>query len=250
MSRPRNPWLPFGTGDRALRLFVLPNAGGAASMFRRWRGALGDEIDVCPVLLPGRESRLRETPYRRMEDLAPAVLDGIEPAMDRPFAFVGHSMGTAVAFELTRRLAAADRAMPSVLILAGRRAPHLPSRNEPIHGVDEATFIDNLRQLEGTPLEVLEHPELMALLLPMLRADFELIETYTVDDTTERLAVPFRVYGGVDDEDASPAELDAWAHLTHGDSQVEMLPGGHFFLHEDHERFLETLRRDLEPFLP
>lgn len=250
MTRSKSPWLPFGVGDGDLRLFVFPNAGGAASMYRRWRGALGPRVDVCPVLLPGRESRMRETPFRRMEDLVPALVDGLGEAMDRPFALAGHSMGTAVAFELARRLAGTGRPTPRLLVLAGRRAPHLPSSKDPIHGAGDDAFRDHLRELGGTPPEVLEHPELMALLMPMLRADFELIETHSVDPEASKLDIPFAVYGGTDDEEASPEELEAWQALTRGEVRSTILPGGHFFLHDDHDRFMRVLRRDLDPFLP
>lgn len=246
----RNPWLPFGTGDGRLRLFVFPNAGGAASMFRHWRGALGPAVDVCPVLLPGRESRLRETPHAQMDQLIPALLEGIEGAMDRPFAFAGHSMGAAVAFELARRLSAAARTVPRVLVLAGRQAPQLPSRRDPIHNEPDDVFLEHLRELNGTPEEVLANRELMALLMPLLRADFELIETYAVRTDQCRLGVPFLVYGGRDDEDTGADELEAWRAWTTAAVRVEIMHGGHFFLHEDRDRFLRQLAHDLAPFAP
>lgn len=251
----KSPWLPFGklvpgASDGRLRLFIFPNAGGAASMFRLWRGALGDTIEVCPVLLPGRESRLRETPFTRMEPLVAALDDALQPFLTEPFAFLGHSMGTSVAYELTHRLRARRGPEPRALVLAGRRAPHRVQNRDPVYDKPDADLIDHLRELGGTPEEVLASQELMSLILPMIRADFGLVETYQPDLSRPPLDQPLVVYGGADDEDTPIEELEAWRELTRGGVRAQILPGGHFFLHEDRQRFLDLLRVDLEAFVP
>jgi medium-chain acyl-[acyl-carrier-protein] hydrolase len=219
-------------------------------MFRLWCGALGEAIDVCPVLLPGRESRLRETPIARIEPLVTALEEHLSPFMTEPFAFLGHSMGTAVAFELTHRLRAQGRPTPRVLALAGRRAPHRVSHHNPVHDKPDDALIARLRELDGTPEEVLASQELMSLILPVIRADFALVETYRPDLSRPPLDCPLLVYGGADDEDASREELEAWRDLTTGFVNAHVLPGGHFFLHDDRQRFLNLLRSDLETFVP
>lgn len=251
----KSPWLPFGklvpgTGDGRLRLFIFPNAGGAASMFRLWRGALGDAIEVCPVLLPGRESRLREAPIARMEPLVDALEQALRPFLTEPFAFLGHSMGTSVAFELAHLLRARGGPEPRLLVLAGRQAPHRIRDRNPVHDKPDADLIARLRELGGTPEEVLASQELMSLILPMIRADFGLVETYRPDLSRPLLDQPFLVYGGDDDEDTPQEELDAWQALTRGSVRAQILPGGHFFLHEDRQRFLDLLRADLEATVP
>jgi len=246
----KNRWLPFGTGAGRLRLFVFPNAGGGPSMFRRWRGALGRDIDVCPVLLPGRENRLRETAIDRIDDLVAALEQGLAPAMDRPFAFLGHSMGTALAFELAHRLRARGASQPRVLALAGRRAPHRTSHHDPVHDQPDAVLIEKLRELGGTPEEIFDSEELMTLLLPMIRADFTLVETYRPDLARPLLDIPMLVYGGEEDEDAPREELVAWQELTEETLRVTVMPGGHFFLHDDPSAFLGGLFNDLTQFIP
>ncbi len=245
-ASPIDRWLPFRRSLAALpsqRLFCFPNAGGAASMFRRWMtGVMPANIEVCAIQLPGRESRMREKPFTRLEPLLGALVEVLKPVLDRPFAFFGHSMGTLVSFELAHRLAQAGAPTPSRLIVAGRRAPHLPDDEEPVHTLSDAKLIERLRNYGGTPAEILGHKELMKLVLPTIRADFEVIETFAYSQH-EPLTMPIDVLGGHDDEDAPTEKLEAWSELTTAPCQVQMYPGGHFFLHEQPEPVLTAVRQ-------
>lgn len=246
-----NRWLPFRrvAPGRRFRLFCFPNAGGGASLYRPWTlGALPEAIDVCPVQLPGREARLREQPHTRNEAVADALLEALADDLDLPFAFFGHSMGTAISFELAHRLRAAGKPEPSMLLVAGRRAPHLPPEDDPVHGLPDEALIDRLRSYGGTPPAVLEHPELMALVLPVLRADFELVETYEPVPRPP-LTCPIEVLGGRQDEDADEAQLDAWRELTTGPFSVHLFDGGHFFVQDAREQVIATVNRALAPLL-
>lgn len=235
-------------GPRArIRLFCFPYAGGGAAVFRGWGALAPPEIHVVPVHLPGRGNRFTEPALTRCDALVEQLADELEPYMDAPFAFFGHSMGAMLAFELTRRLRAGGKALPEHLLVAGRRAPQRPSDKRKLHGLPEDEFLQELRSLDGTPDEILEHPELMELFSPILRADFELCETYAFRED-EPLDLPFSAFGGLEDPDVSRDDLMAWKEHTRGPFKLRMFPGGHFFLNGVRQQLVHALSEDLMRF--
>jgi surfactin synthase thioesterase subunit len=243
---PTERWLAYREPNRRarLRLFCFPYAGGGASVYRGWGALLPSDVEVCPVQLPGRESRLREKPYTHIEPLVEALAEVLPPYFDLPFAFFGHSMGALIGFELTRELRRRGAAQPIHLFLSGRRSPEVPPREEPIHDLPEPEFIVKLRELNGTPEEVLQHAELMHLLIPILRADFAINENYTFKPELP-LDIGFSAFGGLGDVEVTREDVSAWAQHTHGRCRVRMLPGDHFFIHSGKELITEALARDL-----
>jgi medium-chain acyl-[acyl-carrier-protein] hydrolase len=225
-------------------MFCLPYAGGGASIYRGWGASLPADVEVCPVQLPGRENRMREEPIRRPEPLSKAIADALQPYMNLPFVFFGHSMGAMLSFEIARELRRRGQAQPLHIFVSGRRAPHLPAREEPIYALPEPEFLLKLRELNGTPEEVLQHEELMRLLIPILRADFEVNETY--DYTPEEpLDCGVSAFGGLGDEDVTRDDTAAWQEHTRGRFRMRMLPGDHFFIHGSKDMVLEAVSRDL-----
>lgn len=234
-------WLPFRkpNPDARLRLFCFPYAGGGASIFRDWTSELGPEIEVCAVQLPGREQRIREPGFTRMEPLIDALETALSSCLDKPFALFGHSMGAIVAYELAARLQ--TRAFhPTHLLVSARRAPHVESRREPSHALPDHQFKERLRMLNGTPEEVFNDSELMQLVLPQLRSDFELNETY-VPGSHELLKCPVTAFGGMADPEVEQEEIEAWRHTTRHSFQCKMFRGNHFFLHEAKAELLSSI---------
>ena len=224
-------WVPYRRPlPRAtLRLFCFPYAGGSASLFRHWSDLLAPTIEVCPVELPGRGTRLAEPAFTRIAPLVSAAADGLLPILDRPFALFGHSMGALVAFELTRTLRRDYGLHPVRLVASAHRAPHLARVGPPTHTLPDREFTQKLRQLAGTPREILDHPELMALLQPILRADFAVCDTYTfVPD--KPLSCPISAFGGLQDPLVTCPSIAAWRDQTAGAFAMRMVPGGHLFL--------------------
>ena len=245
-SSPNERWLAYREPrPRArLRMFCFPYAGGGASVYRGWSAALPADVEVCPVQLPGRESRLREPAYTHIEPLVAALAEVLPAYFDLPFVFFGHSMGAMIGFELTRELRRRGRTLPLHLFVSGRRAPQLPAREEPIHELPEPEFIEKLRELNGTPEEVLQHAELMRLLLPILRADFGINETYAFLPG-EPFDFGISAFGGLGDEDVTRDDLALWQDQTRGRFRLRMLPGDHFFLHATRDVIAEAVARDL-----
>jgi len=164
-----------------------------------------------------------------VEPLVDRLLAAIPSGIPGPFALFGHSMGALIAYELTRRLEEGGGTAPTLLIASAARPPHLMRRADPLHSLPDRAFREALRELEGTPEAVLEHDELMELLLPTLRADFELCETYEYRDRPP-LACPILVVGGAEDRSVAPGLLREWVKMTRGGFSELILPGGHFFL--------------------
>lgn len=245
-GNPTERWLAYREPNpRArMRMFCFPYAGGGASIYRGWGASLPADIEVCPVQLPGRESRMREAPFTRSEPMIQALVEGLQPYMNLPFVFFGHSMGAAIGFELARELRRRGQAQPAHLFVSGRRAPQTPAREEPIYGLPEPEFLIKLRELNGTPEEVLQHEELMKLLIPLLRADFEVNETYAYTPE-EPFDFGLSAFGGLGDEDVTRDDVAAWQEHTSGRFRMRMLPGDHFFLHGSKDMVLEAVSRDL-----
>lgn len=227
-----------------LRLFCLPYAGGGASIFHTWKTAFPMTLQVCPIQLPGRENRLREQPFRHLPPLLAALAKALSPYLERPFALFGHSMGALIAFELARYLRRISGVHPVHLFVAGFDAPQIARTHKPVHALPEPEFLDKLRTLKGTPEEVLAHDELIHLLLPTLRADFALCETYEYSDDAP-LDCPLTVFGGLEDDTTSPAHLQAWNKQTACACTVHMLPGAHFFLRENRNKILDIISFNL-----
>lgn len=240
-----NPWLirPRPNPRAALRLLCFPYAGGGASMFRTWPAALPADVELLAVELPGRESRFNEPPFQRLGPLIASLTDAVGPQLQAPFAIYGHSLGALVGFSFARELRRRSLGEPVHLFVSGRRAPQLPEPS-PMHQLSEPQFRDRLRRLGGIPEAVFQEPELMAVFLPILRADIAVSEADPVQ-REDPLACPITALGGLTDEKASMAELDAWQAQTRAAFEREAFSGGHFFLQSARTAFLGSLSRRL-----
>jgi medium-chain acyl-[acyl-carrier-protein] hydrolase len=225
------PWIGLHQPRAAarVRLFCFPFAGGGASRYRLWSSGLPEHIDVAPVQPPGREDRFLEDPFHCMDDLIGALVHALLPWMgELPFAFFGHSLGAIVALEASRALALHGAHQPIHVIVSARAAPHLPLRRDPVAGLSREGLKQWLRRMNGTPDAVLQSREMMDMILPSLRADLDLDDRYrsTADPP---LRCPLTVLGGVGDEEATPAELQAWSSYTTKTFAFRLIEGGHFF---------------------
>ncbi len=227
-----------------MRLFCAPHAGGGAGVYRAWAQLLAPEIEVVAIRLPGREMRYGETPRTSTEQLVPELVRGVAPLLDRPHAWFGHSMGALIAFESCRWIRRAGLPEPARLLVSGRSAPQLPLRGRPVHDAPTPELVRWLRVTGGTPPELLDDPALFEALLPMLRADMTVAETYRYRPEPP-LSCPMSIYGGSDDEYATPEELRPWERQTTGECRLRLFQGGHFFIHDMKEQILPVLGEDL-----
>ncbi len=242
----QNPWLVRSVIKRnpKLKLICLPFAGGSSVAYREWGRLLPESVETIALEIPGRGQRLMEPLVTHLPDLVKQIAENIQGELDRPYAFFGHSMGATLAYELSHHLAARYNNEPAFLFLSGRSAPHLNDREEPIHQLSDEDFWEKIRSFEGTPPEILQHKELMELLLPIIRADFKMVETY-VHQSRPPLNIPMTILGGLEDESTPREHLDAWQGYTTASFSVRMFPGGHFFLQKYTAQILELIMRDL-----
>lgn len=199
--------------------------------------------------LPGRGRQFTTPAARRIDTLVDALSEAISPYLDRRFAFFGHSMGALVSFELSHALRAKHGVEPVALYVAAQTAPQLPNDGPLLHKLSDVELRAELRRIGGTPQEVLASDDFMALLLPTLRADFEVCETYTYSQGAP-LSCPIVAYGGADDPQVGEDDLKAWAELTTGAFAFAMLPGGHFFIDDNRQALLEALNSSLTLWRP
>ena len=244
-----NSWLVvhYVRPHARMRLICLPHAGSGASFFRRWPSDLPDDVEVCAVQLPGRENRLMEPPITDLSQLIRQLVRGIGSAFDRPYALFGHSMGALVAFELARCQQRSHQLMPCQMFLSGRNAPQIidwQERENPRHRLSDDALRAELARMHGTPEEVLRNEELMAALLPAVRADLTIVETYTFEQG-EPLPCPIHVFGGADDTLTSRAGLDKWHEQTRDEFQIRLFAGNHFFIVNQHRALLRHIARTL-----
>ena len=243
---PTSAWFttPKPNPSAKLRLFCFPFAGGGASTYRTWPDAMLSTVEICAAVPPGREARLDEPAIPTIAPVVLGLADAIASRLDKPFAFFGHSMGAMLAFDLARLLRARGLRLPSILLVSGSEAPHLPRSREPIHHLDAAGFVEGLRRLNGVPAELLENDELFRIFQPTLRADLTLCETYQAAEEPP-LPCPIAALGGLEDPDVTREEIAAWKQHTTAAFSVRMLPGDHFFLDSARRQVIEVVAREI-----
>ena len=219
-----NKWFvcPSPNDKAETRLFLFPYAGGGPAVFGKWLTEFDTHVEAFIAHYPGRGSRHNESPIKRINTLVEKLVQAIQPLLDKPFAFFGHSFGGLVAFEL------AKQEQPQALFISGCDAPHLPTHHLPIHHLPDHEFIRSLQVLNGIPAEVADNSELMELILPMLRADFEAFETY--QPNAYQLNCPIIAFGGLNDPHVSQEQLEEWAIHTNTGFRSQYFPGDHFFI--------------------
>jgi surfactin synthase thioesterase subunit/phosphopantetheinyl transferase len=226
-------------------LFCLPYVGGATSAFRGWQQAFGPAIEVLPVQLPGRESRISESPVLDPREIAAAIADRV----DRPYAIYGHSMGARLGFEVIRELRRRGEQLPARFYVGGSRPPHLDEPIVRIAHLPDDRFVEELLRLGGTPEQALHEPELRELMLPLLRADFGWIDQYRYCPEAP-LPVPIVGFGGTGDTTAEPLVMLDWAAHTSAGFRLHTLTGNHFFLNDHQPKMAELISADLLAAVP
>ena len=249
ISSNRNKWFicPRTAPEAQTRLFLFPYAGAGPAVFYRWASEMPGIIEVWSAHYPGRGSRYREAPLTQISEFAEQLSHAIQPILDRPCAFFGHSLGGLVAFELIRRLRQQNLPQPRVLFISGCGAPHLPHLNASICAQSDPDFMKSLQQLNGVPSELLNQPEAMQLLLPILRAVFEVIDRYRYSPE-ESLHIPIVALAGLSDPRVSREHLEGWALHTEAGFQLHEFPGDHFFINTCRESVISCISEELTTY--
>ncbi len=228
-----------------VRLFCFPHAGGGAFEFRAWSPFMPHDVELCAVQLPGRETRLQEPPFTHLPDLAKTLAEVLAPSFDKPFAFFGHSLGAFVGFELARELRRKNYPLPIHFFVSGSRAPQLPDPDPPVYHLPERELMDEInRRYRGIPKEILESTDMLELLLPALRADFTINDTYAYTHESP-FDFPITCCGGAEDDNTPREHLQAWRLHTRNAFVLKMFSGDHFFIRTARTPLLQTLAEQL-----
>jgi medium-chain acyl-[acyl-carrier-protein] hydrolase len=249
-SSPTQPWIDTTAIDTQtkLQLFCLPYAGGGSLAFRGWSSYFTPhQIAICPIQLPGRENRLDHPPYRSLAQLIPDLADVLRLALEQtplPYAFFGYSMGSLIAFELIKYMALHHFSPITALIVAAANPPHWQRKAPNLHCLPDLDLIAELQRFNGTPNAVLQNPELMALLLPLLRSDFQLLETYCYQPAPP-LPLPILALGGELDQTVTISALQQWQQHT-VKFTFQTFSGHHFFIQSHQAELIQAVLQFLQ----
>ncbi|MER7484423.1 alpha/beta fold hydrolase [Streptomyces sp. NPDC126497] len=244
---PATPWIAgrHAAGRPRLRLFCLPPAGGGAAFFSPWRPHLPRGVELAPVELPGRGSRIDEPVPYTLEPLVDALLEAVSDELDLPYVLFGHSFGAVVAYELTRRIERrGGLPAPAALVVSAHRAPHVPLGRERLAGSDDRTLAAWLHRHGGLPGELLEHPGFLSDLLRAVRADLGIAERYLLPGPVP-VRCPLAVLAGADDGVAAPAAVEPWAGYGAPPPRTRLVPGGHSYPRTHPEATLTAVAGEL-----
>lgn len=242
-----NSWVtcPQPNPQAKIRLFCLPYAGGSAIIFRTWPNHLPPTIEVCPIEIPGRGRQIKLPPYRKIEPLVEEIGKNIIPFLDKPFAIFGHSMGGLVSFELIRFLRSNYNLSPLHLFISARNAPQVTPIKKPIYNLPDDEFWQEICDFNGTPDEVIDNSDIIEFFLPILRADFTILDTYVYQEQPA-FDFPISVFGGLQDKVYTDYELAAWQEQTTAAFSLHKLEGNHFFIREHEKVLLQYISKKLE----
>ena len=223
----------------AINLFCLPFAGGSQYSYSSYVGLAPSHINVIPIEIPGRGSRLRENLLTNIHDMVDDVYYQIRGKLEAPYAIYGHSMGSLLGYLLTKKIIANRLNQPVRLFFTGCVGPSVENRERDRHLMPKEEFITKISDLGGSPDEILRDPELMEFFEPILRADFQAVETYEYEEGSP-FDIPIDVVIGID-ERATYREAQEWQKETTGPVRIRQLPGRHFFIFEYTQEIMNAI---------
>ena len=230
--------------SKKVSLFCFPYAGGGGHIYYNWHHYCSTDLEIQCIQLPGRGVRINESPIDNVRELIKVIYAELDFNWSQPYAFFGHSMGALISYELAVYIYEQEKKLPQGLFLSARVPPHLANKKENVHLLSDQDFIQELKRLNGTPEEALNNEELLQLMLPTIRADFAICETYQYEKRTP-LPTPLTVFGGKEDSEVSPSQLAEWDQYTSEKFQQLNYDGGHFFLHQYEGDIIQTIEKQL-----
>tara|TARA_R110002033_G_scaffold156232_1_gene192528 strand:+ start:1827 stop:2630 length:804 start_codon:yes stop_codon:yes gene_type:complete len=241
-------FVPKKISSPRLRLICFPYAGGGIRTYQPWANQLPDGVELVAVQPPGRGSFIGTKAYNSMAELVAALQDELQPLLDRPYVLFGHSLGSRVAFELLHQIQIKQQRLPELFLASGSCSPDTVRVKAPTYHLSDDKFIAELQRMNGTPSEVLENKEFMSFLLPLLRADFQIAETYRYTGITN-FPLEVHVLGGEDDVDVPVENLPLWGNFFNNNVKVHTFVGDHFFIESQQDAVVRLVKQLLQTHL-
>ncbi|WP_417831824.1 thioesterase II family protein [Terasakiella sp.] len=213
----------------AQKVICLPHAGCGAAAFKTLTGDFFHNRDMVVVQYPGRETRMRDPFVRDMHDLVDDIVQALIPHMTDPYILFGHSMGSKVAYEVIQRLQVQKERMPDKMVVSCSPAPHRPSGLNNAFQESDDLFLRYLKRLGGVPDELLAIPDLLNMVLPILRADFELLYRYQAPANAEKIKCALSAIGSAQDVSVKVQDVAHWQDLCAEKFDLIPVEGGHFY---------------------
>lgn len=233
--------------ENTINLICFPYAGGSSSIYSKWKHFADENIKVIPVELAGRGKRLKEPFYKNMAETIDDVFREISPLLDKqPYALFGHSMGSSIVFELSHKILQNKKNGPVHLFVSGRCPPIIHKEDKKIHQLPDNEFMTEILETGGTPAEVFENKELREIFLPILRADYKMIEDYNYIDKDIKLNCGISVFNGKEDKMTTYQKIRKWEEYTTGKTEVYEFEGGHFFIHNYGSEIMNIINKTLK----
>lgn len=218
-----------------VKLFCFPHAGGSAMVYQGWKKYLNQSIELHPVEMAGRGRRFGEKPYKTIEQAVEGLYTYVDKYLNdtKEYAMFGHSMGSIIAYEVAHKIKKLKGREPVHMFFSGRFPPHIVKDDELVHKLDDEAFIEKVLEMGGTQKEVFENKELLSIFMPVLRADYEAIETYSHVPKDECLDCNISILGGKLDKEVTIEDLNQWSKYTRKQCKVYEFDGGHFFINQE-----------------
>lgn len=228
-----------------MKLFCLPYAGGSSVIFNNWKKYVDSNIEVCPIELAGRGKRFHESFYDTMNEMVDDVYKQIKYAIGKDsYAIFGHSMGSIIAYELGYKLKDENMNNPRHIFFSGHKAPNIIRNEELIHNLSDQAFKDKLIKLGGTPKEFFDNKELCDIFMPIIRADFKVIEDYKYNRVNDKLNIDISILYGKQ-ENMTISDILQWRNHTSKETKIYALEGEHFFINYNAENIANIINKTL-----
>jgi len=222
-------------------LFTIPFAGGNRYVFKDFQPFLADDFRLHPLELAGRGDRISQDLMKELYAIRDDLFSKMQDHLEDEYIIYGHSMGGILAYLLTLMIEDQKLPLPTRVIISGRNTPTKKPKKIR-HLLAKEAFKDSLRELEGTANEVLDHPEIFDFFEPILRADFEAIETYNFEES-RKLNTPLTILHGQAEKNFDEEGARAWQHFTHDAMDFHSFSGGHFFIYDHIEAICDIIKK-------
>lgn len=229
-----------------IMLLCFPYAGGSSAAYLSWKKYLDSNIELCPVELSGRGKRINDPLYECVEDVINDIFPKFENIIaNSSYALYGHSMGCLLAYEFARKIRACGMKEPLHAFLSGRFPPFIESKTKK-YLLTDSEFIKDIAAFGGMNQEILNNRELMSFFLPIIRADYRIVELYRHVDDGFRFTCDLTILNGKYDDLIIENEVIRWRECTNKNCSFYEFYGGHFFINEYKERVIGIINEELE----